>query len=269
MRDKLTRREDRALLKALREIVLTQYPNPERKDCPGTSVLRAIATKRINMFDAAHEHVGSCSPCFKELTEIRRRLRRRNILMWATSAAATAIVVVSVLLTYPGPQRQENPVARQREQTIQANNAQGSTDSADAIKTAPAPTPPQPKYEMAVLDLRDASRSGDDTANRDASVARSVEPAAPSSNAKPIEITRGLLTLLVQLPVGSDSGPYEVQIRDAKQQPIRNAKSEAVIENGITKLSINLDVRSVPPGEYEFAWRQADFSWRHYPISIR
>jgi len=257
MRDKLTRREDRALLKALREIVLTQYPNPERKDCPGTSVLRAIATKRINMFDPAHEHVGSCSPCFKELTEIRRRLRRRNILMWATSAAATAIVVVSVLLTYPGPQRQENPVARQREQTIQANNAQGSTDSADAIKTAAAPTPPQPKYEMAVLDLRDAS------------VARSVEPAAPSSNAKPIEITRGLLTLLVQLPVGSDSGPYEVQIRDAKQQPIRNAKGEAVIENGITKSSINVDVRSVPPGEYEFAWRQADFSWRHYPISIR
>ena len=257
MRDKLTRREDRALLKALREIVLTQYPNPERKDCPGTSVLRAIATKRINMFDPAHEHVGSCSPCFKELTEIRRRLRRRNILMWATSAAATAIVVVSVLLKYPGPQRQENPVARQREQTIQANNAQGSTEPADAIKTAPAPTPPQPKYEMAVLDLRDAS------------VARSVEPAAPSSNAKPIEITRGLLTLLVQLPVGSDSGPYEVQIRDAKQQPIRNAKSEAVIENGITKLSINVDVRSVPPGEYEFAWRQADFSWRHYPISIR
>ncbi len=257
MRDKLTRREDRALLKALREIVLTQYPNPERKDCPGTSVLRAIATKRINMFDPAHEHVGSCSPCFKELTEIRRRLRRRNILMWATSAAATAIVVVSVLLTYSGPQRQENPVARQREQTIQANNAQGSTEPADAIKTAPAPTPPQPKYEMAVLDLRDAS------------VARSVEPAAPSSNAKPIEITRGLLTLLVQLPVGSDSGPYEVQIRDAKQQPIRNAKGEAVIENGITKLSINVDVRSVPPGEYEFAWRQADFSWRHYPISIR
>ncbi len=257
MRDKLTRREDRALLKALREIVLTQYPNPERKDCPGTSVLRAIATKRINMFDPAHEHVGSCSPCFKELTEIRRRLRRRNILMWATSAAATAIVVVSVLLTYPGPQRQENPVARQREQTIQANNAQDSTEPADAIKTAPAPTPPQPKYEMAVLDLRDAS------------VARSVEPAAPSSNAKPIEITRGLLTLLVQLPVGSDSGPYEVQIRDAKQQPIRNAKGEAVIENGITKLSINVDVRSVPPGEYEFAWRQVDFSWRHYPISIR
>ena len=258
MRDKLTRREDRALLKALREIVLTQYPNPERKDCPGTSILRAIATKRISMFDPAHEHVGSCSPCFEELTDIRRRLQRRNILTWATSAATTAIVVVSVLLTYPRPHRQENPVARQREQTIQANNSQGPTEPADAIKTAPAPPrPPQPQYELAVLDLRNAS------------VARSIEPAGPASNAKPIEITRGLLTLLTQLPVGSDSGPYEVQIRDAKQQPIRNAKGEAVIENGITKLSINVDVRSVPPGEYEFAWRQADFSWRHYPISIR
>src|ERR1041384_1224325 len=91
MRDKLTRREDRALLKALREVVLTQYPNPERKDCPGTSVLRAIATRRSSMFDPAHEHVGNCSPCFKELTVIQQTLRRRNAALWAVATAGTAI----------------------------------------------------------------------------------------------------------------------------------------------------------------------------------
>jgi len=258
MRDKLTRREDRALLKALREIVLTQYPNPERKDCPGTSVLRAIAAHRISMFDPAHEHVGSCSPCFKELTEIRRRLQRRNVLIWATTSAATALVVVSLFLMYSSAPRLENPVAKDSAQTMQAKNSQ-PTEPADPIKTAPTPPVPlpEPKYEVALLDLRKASAT------------RSIDTAGAPSDAMPIEIRRGLLALLVQLPIGSDAGPYEVQIRDGKQQPVRTARGEAVIEDGITKLSINVDVRSLRPGEYEFAWRQADFSWRHFPVSIR
>ena len=93
MRDKLSRREDRALLKALRAVVLTQFPNPDRKECPGTPTLHAIATKRISMLDSAHEHVGSCSPCFKELTQIRRRLQRRKILLWAMGTTGTIMGV--------------------------------------------------------------------------------------------------------------------------------------------------------------------------------
>src|SRR5262245_38578979 len=96
MRDKLSKREDRAIHRALASIVLTQYPNPERRDCPGTSVLRAIATKNISMRDAAHEHVGSCSPCFSELTEIRQALRRRN-LTWALGTAGAAVLVLAIV----------------------------------------------------------------------------------------------------------------------------------------------------------------------------
>src|SRR5204863_333404 len=114
----------------------------------------------------------------------------------------------------------------------------------------------EPKYEMALLDLRNAS------------AARTAEPADPNPNVPPAEIRRGLLALTIQLPIGSDAGSYEVQIRDSNQQPIRAATAQAAIENGITKLRIDLDTRSIQPGEYEIAWRFGNFGWRHHPLSI-
>src|SRR5262249_49730210 len=119
MRDKLSRREDRAFLKALRAVALTQFPNPDRKDCPGAPTLHAIATKRISMFDSAHEHVGSCSPCFKELTDIRRALQRRKILLCAMGTTGTAILVFAVWLTYFRFQRLDNPPRPQTVQSVQ------------------------------------------------------------------------------------------------------------------------------------------------------
>jgi hypothetical protein len=101
------------------------------------------------------------------------------------------------------------------------------------------------------------------------SASRTVEPVNPGPQDKPAEIRRALLALTVQLPVGSDAGSYEVEIRDSKQQPIRTARGEAKIENGITKLRINLETLSIQPGDYEFAWRLENFSWRQHSILIR
>src|SRR6266850_2862916 len=112
MRDKLPKREDRALHRALASIVLTRYPNPERKECPVRSVLRDIATKSIPMRDPVHEHVGSCSPCFSELTEIREALHRRNA-MWAMGTACTAVLVLAVLVAYFAFLRTDNPVRQE------------------------------------------------------------------------------------------------------------------------------------------------------------
>ena len=260
MRDKLTRREDRALLRAMREIVLTQFPNPERKDCPGTPVIEAIATKRISMFDPAHEHVTNCSPCFKELTDIRRSLQRRKVLLWAMGTTGTAIVTAVVLFMYFGSHRENSRLEPRTVQSEPPRESQPPAQREDAVQTAPpVPTapPPQPKYEMASLDLRNVS------------AIRTVEPPGSNSNVQPLEIPRGLLALTVQLPVGSEVGSYQVGIQKSNQPAIRSAKGGATIENGITKLLVNLDTTSIQPGEYDFAWRLADFSWRHHPILIR
>jgi hypothetical protein len=265
MRDKLSKREDRALLRALREVVLTHYPNPERKECPGTAVIRAIATKHISMLDPAHEHVGSCSPCFKELTEMRQSLHRRNIFVWTMATTGAAIVILAVVLQYSGFRSLQSPLPQETVQTAPPGESQPPIQSEpparppEAGQTQPSTPPtraPEPRYETALLDLRNASAT------------RTVE-SIRGSNISPAEIPRGLLALTVQLPVGSDSGAYDVQIRDSNQQPVRTAQGEAIIESGITRLPINLDTRSLQPGEYEFAWRRGDFSWRNYPILIR
>src|SRR2546426_8971116 len=145
-----------------RSLTRTRFPNPDRKNCPGTPVLHAIAMKRISMLDSAHEHVARCSPCFKELMEIRRTLQRRKILLWAMGTAGTAILVLAVWLAYFSARPLRGPVRPQTAQT------QGPTESSPAVQpgnaaqtTAPAPIPPPPlqKYEIALLDLRNASVS--------------------------------------------------------------------------------------------------------------
>ncbi|SRR5213593_3883718 len=220
----------------------------ERKECPGSSVLRDIATKSIPMRDPVHEHVGSCSPCFSELTDIRRKLHRRN-LTWALGTAGAAVLVLAVV-TYFAFHRVNGPV---REEAIQHREPNG-LQTGGSTPTRPTP---QAQYEIALLDLRHASAT------------RTVQPAGSSANLQPAAISRGLLALTVQLPIGSEAGSYEVGIRQPNQPMIRSAKGKATIESGITKLLINIDTRSLQPGEYEFAWRLPDFSWMNYPILIR
>ena len=91
----LSKRQSRALFRALARVVMTQFPNPERNGCPRATVLRAIGTKRISMRDPAIEHVGRCSPCFRELTAMRRAILTRKVL-WLVGAVI-AVVMLSVL----------------------------------------------------------------------------------------------------------------------------------------------------------------------------
>src|SRR5437870_13867151 len=93
--DHLSNRQIRALERAMARVVMTQFPNPERKGCPAVRVLRAIATKRISMRDPAIEHVGRCSPCFRELTAMRRAIFSRKV-QWLVGAAI-AVAILSVL----------------------------------------------------------------------------------------------------------------------------------------------------------------------------
>lgn len=252
MRDKLTKREDRALLKAMRELLLSHFPNPERKDCPGVSVLEAIATKRISMFDPAHEHVGGCSPCFGELTQIRDSLHRRKLL-WTFGTASTAVLVIAALLTYFGTPRVNKGAIP---------NAGVQSPPNPAVRAiqpeAPRPnqSPSQPQYVAVSLDLRNASTT------------RAVEP--PPKNTPRLEVPRGFLALTVQLPIGSAVGSYEMELRKSGQSvAVVSTEGQAAIANGFTTVLIHIDTTSVPPGEYDFVWRRAGLSWRQQPILIR
>jgi len=223
MGDHLSKRDDRTLHQTLESVVLTQFPNPERKGCPGTAVLRTIAKKRISMQDPALDHAGRCSPCFAELTEIRSSIHKQNV-FWITGTAAAAVVLLAVLLGYFG------------------------------FQTAKSPTP-EPQRIAVLLDLRNASAN------------RAIQ--GPGSEQPPIEIPRGLLTLTINLPIGSEAGSYEVKIRRAGQPTSISGSGQANIKSGITELMVEIDTSSLPSGPYEISWRMPGVDWRNLAIQIR
>jgi hypothetical protein len=222
MGEHLSKREDRTLHRTIESVILTQFPNPERKDCPGTAVLRTIAKKRISMKDPALDHAGRCSPCFAELTDIRRAIRKQNA-MWMTGAAAAAAILIVVFF--------------------------GNV----WLPKSKLPTPDVPRI-AALLDLRNASAS------------RAAH--SPGSEQPPIEIPRGRLALTINLPVGSEAGSYEVQIRQTEESASIPRSGSARIESGITKMLVEVDTTSLPSGKHDFRWRMTGFEWRSYPILI-
>ena len=76
MRDQApARREEMRLIKAYQRVVLGGgFPNPERAGCPGNEILRAMAFRKLGVDQVNDwiEHLGTCSPCFREYTELRR-----------------------------------------------------------------------------------------------------------------------------------------------------------------------------------------------------
>jgi len=65
------------LIKAYQRVVLGGgFPNRERAGCPGNEILRAMAFRKLGVDQVNDwiEHLGTCSPCFREYTEFRRQV---------------------------------------------------------------------------------------------------------------------------------------------------------------------------------------------------
>lgn len=101
MNEVLSRREDEKLVKALQAAASHDYPNPARIGCPtDINVLKALAAKKLRPSDPVIQHVAECSPCFREVMELRRKLKRLRIVKILTFAGVLALVGVTAALTY-------------------------------------------------------------------------------------------------------------------------------------------------------------------------
>jgi len=94
----LTKREERQLIGAYQRILLGgECPNPNRAGCPGSVILKAMAFRELEQDQVLDwiEHLGTCSPCFREYTEFRKQVEwRRNAAY--IGVAAAVLVVLSV-----------------------------------------------------------------------------------------------------------------------------------------------------------------------------
>src|SRR5947207_5601901 len=90
------------LKKQLQDSILKDYPNPERRGCPGDAVLRELAARPLDrpVEDDPHwQHITHCSECYGEFlafnSEVRQRAKARKVrLGWASAGVAAALTVV-------------------------------------------------------------------------------------------------------------------------------------------------------------------------------
>jgi hypothetical protein len=67
---------EREFIAVYNRVLHADYPNPERIGCPGSDVLRRLATSPETFAcQSTLQHLGRCAPCVDELREFRLKIR--------------------------------------------------------------------------------------------------------------------------------------------------------------------------------------------------
>ena len=93
------------LKKQLQDSILRDYPNPERKGCPGGAVLRELAERPLDQAvedDPHWQHITHCSECYREFlafnNAFRQQARVRRVRVGWGVAVAAVVIVIAVLI---------------------------------------------------------------------------------------------------------------------------------------------------------------------------
>jgi len=91
-------RDEKRILDALGRGLLKQFPNPDRAGCPGSDVLRKIASHEMPLPEAEKwlDHLTSCSPCYRDFSELQAGHRHRRM-QTILAIAASILIVVGVV----------------------------------------------------------------------------------------------------------------------------------------------------------------------------
>jgi hypothetical protein len=90
-------RDEKRILDALGRGLLKEFPNPDRAGCPGSDVLRRIASHAMPLAEAEKwlDHLTSCSPCYRDFSELQAGYRHRRM-QTVLAIAASILIVVGV-----------------------------------------------------------------------------------------------------------------------------------------------------------------------------
>lgn len=226
--------EEQPFFRAARSYALRRFPNPDRKGCPTTDEIGAMARHEIPQSNVAGhaEHIATCSSCLSEYLAAHEKWKRR--LYWVAALAAAAVLILGFV----------------------GINWLRSPDPGPPLISPSSPDVGQPEtqQQVATLDLRPFEPT------------RGERPAQPPA---PV-LTRANLKLTILLPVGSEEGTYQFEIRDEQDVPRIRGTALAVIRNYITTIETFLDLRSLNAGSFTLVIRQTDeSSWRSYGLEIQ
>ncbi len=90
----------------------------------------------------------------------------------------------------------------------------------------------------------------------------------PETSQPPLEVPRNAKTLNLELPIGSNEGPYEVALLDPSGAELFRGSATAKLEDHIVVLRVDVDLAGVSPGSYLLGVRQPGLQWTRFPIRL-
>ena len=102
---------------------------------------------------------------------------------------------------------------------------------------------------------------------RERSIARGENPA--ERNQGPLELSRETKHLVLDLPIGSKEGSYEVALVSGGGEQVRGTTGIAQLENHTAILKADIDLAGVSPGSYFLGVRQPGLEWSRYPVRVK
>jgi hypothetical protein len=102
---------------------------------------------------------------------------------------------------------------------------------------------------------------------RDRSVARGGNPS--EAQRVPLEVSREAKHLILDLPIGSKEGSYQLALLKDSGEPIISTTGLAQLENHSVILKTEIDLAGVSPGLYLLAVRHNGLEWNRYPVRVR
>jgi hypothetical protein len=217
------------LKRQLQDSILSEYPNPERKGCPGDAVIRSLAARASDESvekDPNWHHVTHCSECYREFLDLRLKLkseakRRARLVGWGVVAA---VVALAAGLFFVFEQRKTGIPERPQNAEL--------------------------AWDKTMIDIPSMTRSETGSANA------------------PIVLKRRAEELTMNLPVGSKAGLYELRLLKG-DKAIISATSTAALVNGATSFTVRIDLSKVAAGSYSMSVRQAPWDWSYFPVVVR
>src|SRR5580704_4714416 len=89
------------LKKQLQDAILRDYPNPERKGCPGGAVLRELAERPLGQAvedDPNWAHITHCSECYREFLASNIAFRQQAKARWVRVSWSMAVAAIVILI---------------------------------------------------------------------------------------------------------------------------------------------------------------------------
>jgi hypothetical protein len=90
----------------------------------------------------------------------------------------------------------------------------------------------------------------------------------PEINQLPFQVPRNAKTLNLELPIGSNEGPYDVVLLNPSGTELFRASAAAELEDHIVVLRVEVDLARISRGSYFLGLRQSGLEWMRFPVRV-